>query len=158
MPDRANHPAPIARADSAADTAGMGTLLTPSHESKRVFVVEDSPIVRERLIDMLGHLPNVEVVGEAERPVDAIEGITRTVPDVVLLDVHLIDGSGMDVLRAVHPHMPDVAFVVLTNYTEPIYRNAYMKAGAQFYLDKSHEFNDVPGIVASLHATHANGA
>lgn len=131
----------------------MGTVLQPPHHAKRVFVVEDSPIVRERLVEMLGHLPDVVVVGEAERPADAIEGISRTAPDVVLLDVHLIDGSGMDVLRAIHPRMPEVAFVVLTNYTEPIYRNAYLKAGAQFYLDKSHEFNDVPAIVASLHAS-----
>lgn len=116
----------------------------------RIFVVEDSSIVRERLVAMLNATPNVAVVGEAATPAAAITGISDTQPDAVLLDVHLIDGSGIEVLRAIHPRLPGVIFIVLTNYTVASYRDAYLRAGASYYLDKSHEFNSVPGIVAGL--------
>lgn len=137
----------------ADDTDGMEhNAASPSDTTHtiRVFVVEDSPYVRERLVDMLTSVPHVSVVGEADRPAVAIADICRTQPHIVLLDVHLIEGSGMEVLLAIRPRLPEVVFIVLTNYTEPIYRDACLKAGARFYLDKSHEFNRVPEIVASL--------
>ena len=121
----------------------------------RIFVVEDSSIVRERLVAVLHELAGVYVVGEAENANAAVAGILRTQPHLVLLDVHLVDGTGMDVLRAIHPRLPDIVFVVLTNYSELIYRHAYLKAGAAFYLDKSHEFQNVPRIVMDLQQQNA---
>lgn len=134
----------------SVDTDGMENSSTSQPVNTRIFVVEDSAYVRERLIDMLGGIPGVSIVGEAESPVAAIADIVRTQPDIVLLDVHLIDGSGMEVLRAIKPRFPTMDVIVLTNYAEPIYRNAYLKAGARYYLDKSHEFNSVPDIVVGL--------
>jgi DNA-binding NarL/FixJ family response regulator len=82
-----------------------------------------------------------------------VDGILRTHPDSVLLDLNLMGKSGMDVLRAVHPQAPDIVFIVLTNHSEPQYRRACARAGARYFLDKSTEFERVREVIAEIAAT-----
>ncbi len=112
-----------------------------------VFIVDDSPSIRERLLDLLGDIDGVEVVGEAETPADAIEGILKLKPAWVVLDYQLRGGTGVDVLRAVHPTAPGVAFVVLTNHPTPQYRRLCVDAGAKWFLDKSTEFSRIKDLI-----------
>lgn len=127
---------------TAADTAAMETCRTG-----RLFVVEDSPSIRTRLVELLGEIEGARVVGEAATPDEAVAGILRTNPDCVVLDYQLIDGTGVDVLRAVHPGFPKIAFVVLTNHPHAQYRRACMEAGASFFLDKSGEFGKLKQVI-----------
>jgi DNA-binding NarL/FixJ family response regulator len=121
---------------TAANADNTGRLAT-------VFIAEDSIPVRERLAELLERSGQVVVVGHAETPAAAIDGILRTRPDSVVLDIHLLGGSGLEVLRTIHPVEPSVVFVVLTNHANTQYRNAFMKAGAHCVLDKSSEFEKV---------------
>ena len=89
------------------------------------------------------------VVGQAQTPQDAIDGISRTLPDVVVLDVQLEGGSGLQVLRALHPALPDTAFVVFSNNANPAYRKRYLSEGAVRFLDKSQEFTELAQAVAT---------
>jgi DNA-binding NarL/FixJ family response regulator len=116
----------------------------------RVFIVDDSASIRVRLAEMLGRMADVAVVGEAASAAEAIAGILRTLPDSVLLDLNLIGHSGLDVMRAVRPRAPAIAFVVLTNHSEPQYRQACAAAGARFFLDKSNEFDRVREVIAQI--------
>jgi len=84
---------------------------------------------------------------------EAIAGIKRTQPDSVLLDLNLMGRSGLDVLRAIRPHSPDVVFVVLTNHSEPQYRQACIEAGAAYFLDKTSELGCVSAVLAEIAAT-----
>jgi DNA-binding NarL/FixJ family response regulator len=102
-----------------------------------VFVVEDSPIVRKRLVAMLDETPGVCIVGEADCPVDAIDGIRRTRPDWVVLDIQLIGGTGIDVLRKVRGDVPRTGFIVLTHLGIAPYRRLAEAAGADYFLDKT---------------------
>jgi DNA-binding NarL/FixJ family response regulator len=102
-----------------------------------VFVVEDSPIVRKRLVSMLDETPGVCIVGEADCPVDAVEGIRRTRPDWVVLDIQLIGGTGIDVLRKVRADVPKTGFIVLTHLGIAPYRRLAEAAGADYFLDKT---------------------
>jgi len=120
---------------------------------QHVFIVDDSAQIRARLAEMLARMERVRLVGEAQCARDAIERIRRTSPDCVLLDLRLVGDSGLDVLRAIHPESPRIAFIVLTNHAEPQYRNACMNAGARYFLDKSTEFERVSPLVSSL-ASH----
>ncbi len=133
-----------------ADTAGMDTACTRSN----VFIVEDSPAIRVRLVEMLGNIEGVDVVGEADSPAAAIEGILRTRPHSVVLDIHLAGGSGIDVLRRIHPVEPDIVFIVVTNHPNAQYRRIYTQAGASFFLDKAAEFEKVGELVANIGTTH----
>ena len=113
----------------------------PALRRPTVFIAEDSVLVRDRLIEMLED--TVSVVGHAATPADAVSGILENDPDTVVLDIHLLGGTGLEVLRAVHPVKPQTVFVVLTNHANPQYRQAFMKAGASCVLDKSSEFDKV---------------
>ena len=114
----------------------------------RVFIVEDSPSVRSRLVELMGEMDGVCVVGEAESPAEAVAGIRRTQPHCVILDFQLSGGTGVDVMRAVHPESPEIAFVVLTNHANPQYRRVCKEAGAGWFLDKSIEFGRLKDVVA----------
>lgn len=125
----------------------------PLHHTN-AFIVEDSPSIRERLAGLLDGIEGVSVVGAADTPATAVAGILRTRPDLVVLDIHLIGGSGIEVLREVHPQVPGVVFVVLTNHPNPQYRRICMEAGASYFLDKNTEFTRIGEIVAGLDAAH----
>ncbi|HSD44308.1 MAG TPA: response regulator transcription factor [Burkholderiales bacterium] len=113
----------------------------------KVFVVEDSPAVRNRLVAMLGTVPGVAVAGEADSVHTATAGVLAAAVDVILLDLQLLDGSGLDVLAQVKPVRPDIRVIVLSNLATPQYREASLAAGADVFLDKSHDFGRVPEIL-----------
>ena len=106
--------------------------------------------MRVRLAELLDEIGGVSVVGEAGTPSDAIEGIVRAHPECVLLDYQLDGGTGLDVLRAVHPRAPDIIFIVLTNHASDPYRRACLEAGARYFFDKSSEFGRIKDVISGL--------
>ena len=116
----------------------------------KVFIVEDSASIRERLIELMDEVDGAAVVGSADTPSDAIAGILNTRPDCVVLDYQLLGGTGIDVLRAVHPKTSGIVFVVLTNHATPQYRRLCHEAGASWFFDKSTEFRKIKNVIAGL--------
>lgn len=118
----------------------------------RVYLVEDSPIVRDFVIEAVSENPAVQVIGHAETEMDAIAGIMKGKPDVVILDIHLRKGNGLSVLRSLKqmilPAFPLV--IVLTNYGVGHYQNRCMELGADYFLDKSTQFERVTELLAEL--------
>jgi DNA-binding NarL/FixJ family response regulator len=121
----------------------------PTH----IYIVDDSSAIRARLHEMLGRLEGVRIVGESDAASQAVSEILSLRPHSVLLDLNLGSSNGMQVLRAIHPQAPDIVFVVLTNHAEPQYRRACERAGAAYFLDKSTEFDRVPGVIAEIAST-----
>lgn len=118
----------------------------------KVFVVEDSAAVRERILELIREIEDVEVVGEAETYDAAVNGILNTRPDVAVLDIKLADdgGSGIDVLVEVKKGMPEMRAIMLSNYATPQHMKASADAGAEFFLDKSADFERIAGILEQL--------
>jgi DNA-binding NarL/FixJ family response regulator len=112
-----------------------------------VFVVEDAPEIRRRLVAMVRMIAGINVIGEAESVSEAIEGVLGGPTDMVLLDLQLKDGTGLEVLARVKQARPELRVIMLTNFATPQYRQASLSAGAEFCLDKSREFGLVPGIL-----------
>lgn len=127
---------------------------TQSSPPTKVFIVDDSASMRERIAELIHDIKDTVIVGEAESPAKASAGILDTHPDLVVLDIHLSGGSGLDVLRKVHPTSPETIFVVITNHPNPQYRRAYLNAGASYFLDKSSEISSISQIVADFGASH----
>lgn len=125
----------------------------PPEAEMNVFIVEDSASIRERLAAMLGDIEGVTVVGQAETPAEALEGILRTRPDSVVLDIHLVGGTGIEVLRQAHLQIPGTVFIVLTNYPNAQYRRICMEAGAAYFFDKSSEIAKVREVIEGLGTT-----
>ena len=123
--------------------------MSAAHRTE-VFIVDDIPSMRERLRELVGEVPDVEVVGESGTTSEAIAGILAKQPACVLLDYQLIGGTGVDVLRAVHDRAQGTTFVVLTNHPDPQYRRACMAAGADHFFDKSTEFECVAQVLRNL--------
>lgn len=104
----------------------------------KVFLADPSRLVRSRVRSLLEGR-SIAVVGEGATPGDCIEGVPARGPDVVVLEVQLEGGSGLEVLKALHAPYPAIAFVVFSNHAAPAYRRRYLREGALHFLDKSTE-------------------
>lgn len=125
----------------------------PHTRAVKVFLVEDAPLLRERLEAMLNAIPGVQTVGHAAQAEPAVEGIVRAGADAVVLDIQLAKGSGFDVLRALQSRAPHIAVYVLTNFATEGYRKAAERLGARGFFDKSNDF----GVLREALAAGAAG-
>lgn len=114
----------------------------------KVFLVEDSPLLRERLTALIDSV-GASTVGHADGAREAIEGILAARPDVVVLDLHLKEGNGFDVLRALAKEAPEIAFFVLTNHPVESFRAVATRLGARGFFDKSTEFDKLREVLAA---------
>ncbi len=122
--------------------------------SLKVFLADDSALIRTRVAAMLA-APAMTIVGQASSPQACIDGICASHPDVVVLDVQLEGGTGLDVLRGVRAAAETAGaatlpqFIVLSNNAEDAYRKRYLAEGAHLFLDKSTQFDQLAGAIAA---------
>lgn len=116
----------------------------------KVFIADDSAEVRKRIIEMLEELKMIGSIEEAENVQDAIHGLREFIPDVVILDIQMPGGSGIDVLTQIEKRDRVPVVIMLTNYPYPQYRRRCMDAGADFFFDKSNEFERVAEVVSNI--------
>ena len=123
----------------------------------RVFLVEDSAVIRERLTESISALPHVEVVGHAATEGEAISALAQAPSDAVVLDLQLRDGHGLNVLKALRAtfERPRITVIVLTNFTSPQYRGRSMEFGADYFFDKSRDYDRVCDVLEDLARRHA---
>ena len=114
-----------------------------------VFLVEDAPLLRSRLEAMIAAIPGANAVGHAEGADDAVRQILAMLPDAVVLDIHLKQGNGFDILRAVSAKAPQIRFYVLTNHPMEGYRLSAERLGARGFFDKSTEFDRLRQALAA---------
>lgn len=105
----------------------------------RVVLVDDSEPLRRRLAFLLEEIPGVAVVGEAETPADALRVIQTEQPDVVVLDLRLRDGVGLDVLQQLRILRSQARVLVFTNHPADVFREVYALAGAEGFFDKAQD-------------------
>ena len=115
----------------------------------KVFLVDDSEPIRSRVARMLGDQA-ISVVGHGATPQASIDGILALQPDVVVLDIQLQGGTGLDVLRAVRLQAPQIPFIVLSNNAGPAYRKLYRMEGAVRFLDKSADFDQLAQAIKTV--------
>ena len=107
----------------------------------RIFLVEDSAILRERLVETLGSWGRTQIVGHAETEAAADLALQAQEWDVLVLDLQLLQGTGLGVLQRLRNYRrADTVVIVLTNYVIPIYRNRAIQLGADYFFDKANEF------------------
>jgi DNA-binding NarL/FixJ family response regulator len=116
----------------------------------KCFVVEDSTPMRREIASRLARQPGLSVVGFATSSSQAIVGIAETVPDIVTLDIHLENSSGIDVLAGIRELYPALKILVLTNNADPIYKSRIIAEGADYFFDKASEFDAAIAQCASL--------
>ena len=103
----------------------------------RVLIVDDHPFFRAGIIEWLDLQPTMECCGEADSIPTARKALADLHPDIVLLDLHLRDGDGMDLLRELAETDPTVRTIVLSQHDEDVYAHRTLRAGARGYIMKS---------------------
>ena len=132
----------------AAPARGGHSSSMPCALPIKVFLADDSDLICDRVEALLG-AAGMAVVGRAQTPQACFDGILASGPDVVVLDVQLDGGTGLEVMRAVRLAAPGVAFIVFSNNSGPAYRRRYLAQGALQFIDKSTEFGHLSHAVAS---------
>ena len=106
----------------------------------RVFIADDSELMRKRLQDLLQKVKGAELAGQAEECGEAKEMIGKLQPDVVILDIRMPGGSGIDVLKTIKAEEKSPLVIILTNYAYSQYENKCRDLGADYFYDKSMDF------------------
>ena len=116
----------------------------------KVFIVDDSRAFRKELINLLSKLKEVEIVGQAQDSVKAMEAIQRLKPDAVILGIPIPGGNGIRLVKNIKKDKLAPIVIILTHYPYRQYRKKYMDAGADFFFDKSTEFEKVIDVLKKL--------
>ena len=134
------------RAHRKPATGSMQAVASPV----RVLLVEDSKVLTERLSEALRQMPDLELIAAVDTENAARAVVARERIDVMILDLHLKQGNGFGVLRALSevPQRPFV--VVLTNYDLPQYKDAALALGASHFMDKVRDYDKLPEILHEL--------
>lgn len=124
--------------------------VTSTRRDLRVLLVEDSPVIRGLITEIINDVPGVRVAESVESERDAIEAVGRLDVDVVILDLQLRKGTGFGVLRALRDMTKRPIVVVLTNFALKSYRETALALGARDFLDKSRDYDRLPAILAEI--------
>ena len=109
----------------------------------KVLIADDSVLLRERLTAMISELPGIQVIGQAENAQNAINSIRILKPDVTILDIRMPGGNGFEVLENIKKDKWHPLMIVLTSYPYPQYKKKCLDSGADYFFDKSTEFQKV---------------
>ena len=112
-----------------------------------VFIVDDHPLVREGLTNLINRQSDLIVCGEAKDSAEAMDGIAKERPDVAIIDISLTNESGLELIKHLVKQFPQVALIVLSMHDEALYAERALRAGARGYVMK-HEMSR--NVLASI--------
>ena len=116
----------------------------------KVVIVDNSVEIQERLAVRLREIPGVEIAGQAATVAEALSAVRQLKPDVMILDLRLPDGNGLEVLRVMQREQIPTRVIVLTSFPYPQYEQRARAAGAYAFLNKAKDFGRVADLVRSL--------
>jgi DNA-binding NarL/FixJ family response regulator len=119
-------------------------------QKKTVLVVDDSTIIINRLNNLINRVDNVQSVLTAKSYTEAVAVLEKEEIHVALLDIHLKGKSGIELLKFMREKNLPITILMLTNQADPEYKELCNKLGADYFLDKSKDFAQVPTIISIL--------
>ena len=114
-----------------------------SDARQRVFIVDDHPLVREGLANLINQQPDLVVCGQAEDAAQALAGIGASRAQLALIDISLKTASGLELVKDLKVHHPEVALIVLSMHDEMLYAERAIRAGARGYVMKRESTKEV---------------
>jgi len=119
-----------------------------------IVIVDDSVLVRARLERLLAENPRLKIVGHAGNSGEALQVITERKPEAVILDISMPGENGIEALKKIKNINKNIVVIILTNYTGKQFKASCYKAGADYFFDKSLEFQLVPDVLGELQRGH----
>jgi DNA-binding NarL/FixJ family response regulator len=117
---------------------------------QRIFLVDDHPMVRERLVQLLEREADLQVCGQAEDAPQALQRIGETRPNLVIVDITLKQGNGLELIKSLVTLYPEIAVLVLTMHDESVFAERALRAGALGYLTKVEATETVLAAIRKL--------
>ncbi len=118
-----------------------------SNSKKRIFVVEDHPMVRERLAELVNKEDDMEVCGEADNVTTALELIQQLNPDIIIIDITLRGSSGLDLIRTLRKSPIETPILTLSMHDETAYAHRALRAGANGFIMKNQASKEIVSAV-----------
>src|ERR1700744_1680528 len=118
-----------------------------TEEKKRVVVVDDHPLFRDRLTQLINQEPDLEVCGESETAEQAVQLIRRLIPDLVIVDITLKGSSGLELIKGIRALSIGIPVLVLSMHEESLYAERALRAGATGYITKNQAADEVRGAI-----------
>ena len=125
-------------------------------QKTRLLIIDDRETVRQALEDRLSHAPEIELVGAAGTSDDGVQAVLDLNPDVVLLEIKMADGMGLDTLQRVRQAAPSADVIVLTSYMDEAERQACFQAGASSYVLKDIDSQRLIRAIGSVRLNRAH--
>jgi YesN/AraC family two-component response regulator len=116
----------------------------------KVVIADDSSLLRDRIKSLLNSLNNDPMIYEAENGVDALHLIREKKPDLVILDIRMPEMNGIEVLKKIRELKMKTKVCILTNYPYPQYKKRCFEAGADYFLRKTEDFEEIEIIVSDM--------
>ena len=120
----------------------------------RLFIADDSEILRESLVDILSEIEGIEIVGQEGDAIRVLAAIERLNPDLVILDIQMPGGNGISILETLKKMENPPKIIMFTNYPYLQYRRRCLEAGADFFFYKATEFEKLVDVIRKLAKTH----
>jgi DNA-binding NarL/FixJ family response regulator len=120
--------------------------------SLTVLIADDSILIRERLAALIAEIDGVHLIGQATTAAEAIALARHYKPDVVILDIRMPGGNGIEALQAIKKVAPS-RVIMLTAFPYPQYRQKCLQAGADYFFDKAGDFDRVAAVLEQLQET-----
>jgi DNA-binding NarL/FixJ family response regulator len=115
--------------------------------SYKILIVDDSALVVDRLFENLHEMKCVDKLFSAHSYLEAINQIKQQLPHFVLLDIQLPGKNGIELLSFIKQNYPNIVTIMLTNMVSDYYKDLCNNIGADYFIDKSSEFEKIPGII-----------
>jgi len=116
----------------------------------KLLIADDSDVFVQRLVRALDEISGVEIVGRARTGAEALQALRDLHPELVILDISMPNGTGIDVLEGMKREKLGPTTIVLTNFVFPQYRRKCLQLGARFFFDKSAQFAEVRETLSGL--------
>lgn len=117
---------------------------------QKLMIVDDSELLRSRLKTIIASVSDINLVAEASNSIEGLQLIKRFKPDILLLDIRMPGVNGLEVLANIRKANKKMKVVILTNYPNEQYKTSALKLGADYFINKSSEFNQIPSILSNL--------
>jgi two-component system, NarL family, response regulator DesR len=116
----------------------------------KVILADDSELIIARLQDIMNNYKHVKLIGSYSNGTDALRALKTLKPDLAILDIHMPGLTGLEVLREIRIENKTIKILILTLFSSGFYRQKAMKEGADYFLSKAEDFENVHSIIEEM--------
>jgi len=115
-----------------------------------IIEIDDSDIIRKRVKEQLNEIDDVNVIGEVKNGRDAIPIIIGCKPDAVILDIHMPQKNGFEIVKELQMFEIETTIIIFTSFPNPHYRKIFKQLNVNYFFDKTNEFNEMIDLIQEL--------